>query len=186
VRIEVTTRSERRRRWSVEQQRETAAESLLPVLSPITVARRYRISSGLLGHAPPAAPARAPWCRHPRRSGPLMAAWRGKRWWRMWWSANSVILFRSSALPPGADAHAPGHHTGPFDPRLRRGRLWSGPTQPAAYVYSEDRKGEHPTAHLAAFNGIPQVDGGACAWAGLLSDPRAGFSSLVEARKGML
>jgi hypothetical protein len=53
-------------------------------------------------------------------------------------------------------------------------------------VYSEDRKGEHPTAHLAAFNGIPQVDGGACAWAGLLSDPRAGFSSLVEACKGML
>jgi transposase len=48
VRIEVTTRGERRRRWSVEQQREVAAESLEPGLSPITVARRYRIGSGLL------------------------------------------------------------------------------------------------------------------------------------------
>lgn len=51
-------------------------------------------------------------------------------------------------------------------------RSWSGPTHPAAaYVYSEDRRGEHPIAHLATFRGILQVDG------------YAGFSSLVEARK---
>ena len=51
-------------------------------------------------------------------------------------------------------------------------RPWAGPTHPAAaYVYSEDRRGEHPTAHLAAFRGTLQVDG------------YAGFSSLVEARK---
>ena len=51
-------------------------------------------------------------------------------------------------------------------------RPWSGPTHPAAaYVYSEDRRGEHPTAHLATFRGVLQVDG------------YAGFSSLVEARK---
>ena len=51
-------------------------------------------------------------------------------------------------------------------------RPWGGPThQAAAYVYSEDRKGEHPTAHLAAFRGTLQVDG------------YAGFGSLVEARK---
>ena len=51
-------------------------------------------------------------------------------------------------------------------------RPWSGPTHPAAaYVYSEDRRGEHPTAHLATFRGILQVDG------------YAGFSSLVVARK---
>jgi transposase len=51
-------------------------------------------------------------------------------------------------------------------------RPWTGPTHPAAaYVYSEDRRGEHPTAHLAAFNGTLQVDG------------YAGFSNLVEARK---
>ena len=47
-RIEVITRGERRRRWSVDQKREIAAESLEPGRSPITVARRYGISSGLL------------------------------------------------------------------------------------------------------------------------------------------
>jgi transposase len=47
-RIEVITRGERRRRWSVEQKREIATESLEPSISPITVARRYGISSGLL------------------------------------------------------------------------------------------------------------------------------------------
>jgi transposase len=47
-RIEVITRGERRRRWSVEQKRDIAAESLEPGISPITVARRYGISSGLL------------------------------------------------------------------------------------------------------------------------------------------
>ena len=47
-RIEVITRGERRGRWSVEQKREIAAESLEPGVSPITVARRYGISSGLL------------------------------------------------------------------------------------------------------------------------------------------
>src|SRR5947209_9480350 len=47
-RIEVITRGERRRRWSVEQKREIAAASLEPGVSPITVARRYGISSGLL------------------------------------------------------------------------------------------------------------------------------------------
>ena len=47
-RIEVVTRGERRRRWSVEQKREIGAESLERSISPITVARRYGISSGLL------------------------------------------------------------------------------------------------------------------------------------------
>lgn len=47
-RIELITRGERRRPWSVEQKREIAAESLEPGISPITVARRYGISSGLL------------------------------------------------------------------------------------------------------------------------------------------
>ena len=47
-RIELITRGERRRRWSVEQKREIAAESLEAGISPITVARRYGISSGLL------------------------------------------------------------------------------------------------------------------------------------------
>jgi transposase len=51
-------------------------------------------------------------------------------------------------------------------------RPWAGSTHPAAaYVYSEDRRGEHPATHLAEFRGTLQVDG------------YAGFGSLVEARK---
>jgi transposase len=39
-------------------------------------------------------------------------------------------------------------------------RPWAGPGHPAAaYVYSEDRKGEHPVAHLSGFQGLLQVDG---------------------------
>jgi transposase len=45
-RIELITRGERRRRWSVEQKRDIAAESLEPGISPITVARRYCIRGG--------------------------------------------------------------------------------------------------------------------------------------------
>ena len=47
-RIEVITRGERRRRWSIEQKREIAAESLEPGVSPITVARHHGVSSGQL------------------------------------------------------------------------------------------------------------------------------------------
>src|SRR4051795_3036124 len=39
-------------------------------------------------------------------------------------------------------------------------RPWGGSTPPAVvYLYAEDRKGEHPAAHLADFRGILQVDG---------------------------
>src|SRR4051812_2090269 len=39
-------------------------------------------------------------------------------------------------------------------------RPWGGATPPAVvYLYAEDRKGEHPAAHLAEFRGILQVDG---------------------------
>src|SRR3954454_6634575 len=39
-------------------------------------------------------------------------------------------------------------------------RPWQGGTPPAVvYLYAEDRKGEHPAAHLAEFTGILQVDG---------------------------
>src|SRR5687767_8791153 len=39
-------------------------------------------------------------------------------------------------------------------------RPWRGETPPAVvYLYAEDRKGEHPAAHLAEFTGILQVDG---------------------------
>src|SRR6478609_9194694 len=39
-------------------------------------------------------------------------------------------------------------------------RPWGGSTPPAVvYLYAEDRKGEHPAAHLADFRGVLQVDG---------------------------
>src|SRR3954470_8730415 len=39
-------------------------------------------------------------------------------------------------------------------------RPWQGSTPPAVvYLYAEDRKGEHPAAHLAGFTGVLQVDG---------------------------
>jgi transposase len=39
-------------------------------------------------------------------------------------------------------------------------RPWQGGTPPAVvYLYAADRKGEHPAAHLAEFQGILQVDG---------------------------
>jgi hypothetical protein len=50
-------------------------------------------------------------------------------------------------------------------------RPWGGSTPPAvAYLYAEDRKGEHPAAHLAEFQGVLQVDG------------YAGFKSLLAGR----
>lgn len=47
-RVEVITRGERRRAWSIEQKREIVAESLGAELTPTEVARKHGISSGLL------------------------------------------------------------------------------------------------------------------------------------------
>ena len=46
--IEVITRGERRRRWSVEEKREIVAESLGPGVRPIEVIHRHGISSSQL------------------------------------------------------------------------------------------------------------------------------------------
>ena len=47
-RVELITRSERRRRWSIEQKQGIVAESLRSDTTPTKVARKYAISSGLL------------------------------------------------------------------------------------------------------------------------------------------
>ena len=57
----------------------------------------------------------------------------------------------------------------PGNGRTKTGRLWcyavdnrpcQGPGHPAAaYVYSEDRKADHPVHHLKGFRGLLQVDG---------------------------
>jgi len=50
-------------------------------------------------------------------------------------------------------------------------RPWQGGTPPAVvFLYAEDRKGEHPAAHLAEFQGVLQVDG------------YSGFKRLLEDR----
>jgi transposase-like protein len=261
-RIEVITRGERRRRWSVEQKREIAAESLEAGISPITVARRYGISSGLLytwrrhllegslgtigrpaaefarvevmarpADPAPASPAElaapANSMNHPdgmieialpggvsvrvdaqvdggalrrvlaalvrryrqaqmlKRQGitldrSTLSAWVGRA---CWWLAPLYELVLGTVL--SSDKVFADETTLPvLEPgngRTKTGRLWcyavddrpwSGPTHPAAaYVYSEDRRGEHPATHLAAFRGTLQVDG------------YAGFGNLVDARR---
>jgi transposase len=46
--VEVITRGERRRSWTPEQKRDIVMESLAPGGSPIAMARRHGIGSGLL------------------------------------------------------------------------------------------------------------------------------------------
>ncbi|SDF06722.1 Transposase IS66 family protein [Rhodospira trueperi] len=68
------------------------------------------------------------------------------------------------------------------EPGVKEGRIWAyvhddrpwGGTDPpaVAYVFSPDRKGEHPQRHLAGFRGILQADA------------YAGFRKLYEARDG--
>jgi transposase len=54
-------------------------------------------------------------------------------------------------------------------------RTWKGPGHPAAvYIYSQNRKGEHPAEHLAGFHGKLQVDG------------YTGFSALVKRGDGAI
>src|SRR3712207_3023811 len=54
-------------------------------------------------------------------------------------------------------------------------RPWGGRTPPAVvYLYAEDRKGEHPAAHLAELPGVLQVGG------------YRGFKRLLENRPGVI
>jgi transposase len=48
ARVEVITRGERRRSWTLDQKREIVAESLGPDLTPSEVARKYAIGTGQL------------------------------------------------------------------------------------------------------------------------------------------
>jgi transposase len=97
-----------------------------------------------------------------------LANWVGRA---CWWLTPLYDLVVSTVLSSGKlfadDTTLP-----VLDPgrgRTKTGRLWcyavddrpwNGPTHPAAaYVYSEDRKGVRPTAHLAGFKGVLQVDG---------------------------
>src|SRR3712207_6144122 len=84
---------------------------------------------------------------------------------------GSTRIFADDTLLPVLD---------PGRGRTKTGRLWGyavddrpcgGGTQPAVvYLYAEDRRGEHPAAHLAGFQGVLQVDG------------YSGFKRLLENR----
>jgi transposase len=103
-----------------------------------------------------------------------------------WWLAplHELILSTVLASPKvfADDTTLP--VLNPGQGRTKTGRLWCyavdnrpwcGPGHPAAaYVYSEDRKGEHPATHLQGFKGLLQVDG------------YAGFGRLVGATDGVL
>jgi transposase len=97
-----------------------------------------------------------------------LANWVGRA---CWWLTPLYDLVVSTAL--SANKLFADDTTLPvLDPgrgRTKTGRLWCyavddrpwcGPSHPvAAYVYSEDRRGAHPTRHLAKFDGVLQVDG---------------------------
>lgn len=108
-----------------------------------------------------------------------LADWVGRAcWWLNPVSSRVLELILASAKIFADDTTVP-----VLDPgrgRTKTGRLWAyarddrpwqGPLPPAvAFVYSEDRKGKHPTGHLSDFKGVLQVDG------------YAGFDSLAAAR----
>lgn len=84
----------------------------------------------------------------------------------------SAKIFGDDTPVPVLDPGKGRTKTGRLWAYARDDRPWSGQAPPAvAYVYSEDRKAEHPIAHLAAFKGVLQVDA------------YAAFDSLVRERK---
>ena len=108
-----------------------------------------------------------------------LANWVGRA---CWWLTPLYELILSTVLS-SAKLFADDTTLPVLDPgrgRTKTGRLWCyavddrpwcGPTHPAAaYIYSEDRKNARPAGHLAAFNGVLQVDG------------YAGFKRLAEDR----
>ena len=97
-----------------------------------------------------------------------LANWVGRA---CWWLAPLHDLILGTALS-SSKLFADDTTLPVLDPgrgRTKTGRLWcyavddrpwAGPGHPvAAYLYTEDRKGERPAGHLAGFRGVLQVDG---------------------------
>src|SRR5919202_64885 len=83
----------------------------------------------------------------------------------------STRIFADDTLLPVLDPGRGRTKTGRLWGYAVDDRPWGGSTPPAVvYLYAEDRKGEHPAAHLAEFRGILQVDG------------YSGFKRLLENR----
>ena len=84
---------------------------------------------------------------------------------------SSTRIFADDTLLPVLDPGRGRTKPGRFWGYAVDDRPWCGSIPPAVvYLYAEDRKGEHPAAHLAEFGGILQVDG------------YSGFKSLLENR----
>jgi transposase len=84
---------------------------------------------------------------------------------------SSTRIFADDTLLPVLDPGRGRTKTGRLWGYAVDDRPWGGSTPPAVvYLYAEDRKGEHPAAHLAEFQGILQVDG------------YSGFKGLLENR----
>jgi transposase len=72
----------------------------------------------------------------------------------------SQKLFADDTPIPVLDPGRGRTKTGRLWVYARDDRPWQGPDPPAAvYLYSPDRKAEHPASHLAKFSGVLQVDG---------------------------
>ncbi len=72
----------------------------------------------------------------------------------------SQTLFADDTPIPVLDPGRGRTKTGRLWVYARDDRSWNGPDPPAAvYLYSPDRRAEHPASHLAQFRGVVQVDG---------------------------
>ena len=88
-------------------------------------------------------------------------------WWRRSGRSVGPISFRASRPRRSAGRTK----TARIWTYVRDERPWLGPDPPAAcYRFTCNRKGEHPAAHLAEFQGVLQVDG------------YSGFKSLLAGR----
>jgi hypothetical protein len=73
---------------------------------------------------------------------------------------SSPVMFADDTTSPVLDPGRGKTKTGRLWCYAVDNRPWRGPGQPAAaYVYSEDRKGEHLAGHLKDFKGLLQTDG---------------------------
>jgi len=73
---------------------------------------------------------------------------------------SSPVVFADDTTLPVLDPGRGRTKTGRLWCYAVDNRRWKGPGHPAAvYVYSEDRKGEHPAEHLKGFRRLLQTDG---------------------------
>jgi transposase len=112
-----------------------------------------------------------------------LGAWVGRA---CWWlrplhelivttAMTSPVLFADDTTLPVLEPGRGKTRTGRLWCYAVDNRPWQGPAPTAAaYVYSEDRGGEHPAEHLASFRGKLQVDG------------YKGFASLARQRGGAI